>query len=129
MWLSDFALRSEWGCPDKSFLSDGGDVEQTLSETSPSHPSPARSNLITGPGMLGLPVAFRLGGWLVAGGMTCAFAALSAVACVMIAVCCRIFKVGRVRSTMAPARHEHALALGHEPHLELETLVRGLGNR
>lgn len=79
--------------------------------------------------MLGLPAAFRLGGWAVAGGLTCLFASLSAVACVMLAVCCRLFKAGRVRHSMAPAPFEHPLLLGHEPHLELETLVRGLGNR
>lgn len=51
------------------------------------------SNLICGPGMLGLPVAFRYSGTLAAGGFTCAFAAVSVLACVWIAHVVRLYRV------------------------------------
>jgi hypothetical protein len=62
------------------------------------------SNLICGPGMLGLPVAFRYSGALVAGGMTCMFAIVSALACVFIAHVCRLYRTSvRCARAAAPA--------------------------
>ena len=50
------------------------------------------SNLICGPGMLGLPAAFRYSGAIVAGGMTLMFAFASTLACVFIAHVCRLYR-------------------------------------
>ncbi len=42
--------------------------------------------------MLGLPAAFLSGGYVVAGGFTCTFAALSALCCAFLAHSCRIYR-------------------------------------
>lgn len=86
---------------------------------------PGSSNLITGPGILGLPAAFRFGGYLLGGSLTLAFGVLSALSIAFIAHACRTYRVVGLRATVAPGAYEHSL--NHAPHLELETLVRGLG--
>ena len=42
--------------------------------------------------MLGLPAAFLCGGYVVAGGFTVVFAALSALCCAFIAHACRVYR-------------------------------------
>ncbi len=84
------------------------------------------SNLITGPGMLGLPAAFRFGGFILASGLTVSYAALSALSIAFIAHACRTYRAVGLRATVAPGAFEHSL--NRAPHLELETLVRGLGS-
>ena len=83
------------------------------------------SNLITGPGILGLPAAFRFGGFLLGGGLTLSFGVLSALSIAFIAHSCRTFRVVGLRATIPPGAYEHSL--NRAPHIELETLVRGLG--
>ena len=83
------------------------------------------SNLITGPGILGLPAAFRFGGFLLGGGLTLTFGVLSALSIAFIAHSCRTFRVVGLRATIPPGAYEHSL--NRAPHIELETLVRGLG--
>ena len=82
------------------------------------------SNLITGPGILGLPAAFRFGGFLLGGGLTLSFGVLS-LSIAFIAHSCRTFRVVGLRATIPPGAYEHSL--NRAPHIELETLVRGLG--
>ena len=84
------------------------------------------SNLITGPGMLGLPAAFRFGGWALASSLTLCFACCSALSCAFVAHACAVFKKSGVRYAMTPGAQE--ATLHHTPHVELETLVRGLGS-
>jgi hypothetical protein len=72
------------------------------------------SNLITGPGMLGLPAAFRWSGSLIASLITVVFAAASTLACVFIAHACRIYRVearARAHAAARGARCERAAAV------------------
>ena len=50
------------------------------------------SNLILGPGILGLPAAYRTSGVFWATALTCAFAAASVLACIFLAHATRIFR-------------------------------------
>ena len=54
--------------------------------------------------MLGLPAAFLCGGYVVAGGFTIVFAALSALCCAFIAHACRVYRAeARARSRRSQA--------------------------
>ena len=110
------------------------------------------SNLITGPGMLGLPVAYVYSGSIPTTVLTCCFAVTSVLACDFLANAVRVYR-SEVRAPSPRARRccvrtpsvpscplgaQHMASkmapgamtdsLDHKPHLEMENLVRGVCN-
>ena len=69
--------------------------------------SRARTPAPLGPGMLGLPAAFLCGGYVVAGGFTVVFAALSALCCAFIAHACRVYRA-EARAPLRAQRRRRA---------------------
>jgi hypothetical protein len=67
--------------------------------------------------MLGLPAAYLYSGAVTATFMTCSFAAMSVVACVLIANTVRVYKEERMKDKISPGAA--ADSLDHAPHLEM----------